>query len=216
MEADITPAVATRAQASWVKKIKQKWRGVVEDILEVGAMLNQAKEELPHGAFGLMIATELPFGRGTAERLMSISSDERFQDAAHVPHLPPSWGTLYELTKLPKETFEAGIAGGTIFPGMTRADATKLRTGSATDGTTDEWGTPPSLARLVRTVLGGIGDVLSHAPHRLRPAWRRQADVVAATVSDGFLPRAAPRSIPRNLCRRRADLRVDSPGHPPD
>jgi len=39
-------------------------------------------------------------------------------DAAHVPFLPPSWGTLYELTKLDDDTFEARVADGTINRGM--------------------------------------------------------------------------------------------------
>jgi hypothetical protein len=30
----------------------------------------------------------------------------RLANTAHVPHLPPSWGTLYELTRLDDEAFE--------------------------------------------------------------------------------------------------------------
>jgi hypothetical protein len=37
-------------------------------------------------------------------------------------HLPPSWTTLYELTKLDDDTFERKLRDGTIHPGMRRKD----------------------------------------------------------------------------------------------
>jgi hypothetical protein len=37
-------------------------------------------------------------------------------------HLPHSWGTLYELTRLDDQDFEALLGDGTINPEMTRAD----------------------------------------------------------------------------------------------
>ncbi len=40
----------------------------------------------------------------TARRLMIVAKDERLSNTTHVSHLPPSWGTLYELTKLASGT----------------------------------------------------------------------------------------------------------------
>jgi hypothetical protein len=51
---------------------------------------------------------------------MAIASDQRLRN--HGAVLPPSWRTLYELTRLSDEAFEERIADGTIHPGMERAD----------------------------------------------------------------------------------------------
>ena len=53
---------------------------------------------------------------------MIIARDPRFSDAAHGQLLRPSWGTLYELTKLPDHVFMAKIASGAIHPDMQRKD----------------------------------------------------------------------------------------------
>ena len=85
-------------------------------------MLSTAKQALPHGEFGRMIASQLPFRANTAQRLMAIVADERLSNAAHAPLLPSSWSTLYELTKLNDEEFNARIDDGTICPDMGRRD----------------------------------------------------------------------------------------------
>ncbi len=38
-----------------------------------------------------MVARELPFSAGTAQRLVSVASDTRISNAAHGPFLPASW-----------------------------------------------------------------------------------------------------------------------------
>jgi N6-adenosine-specific RNA methylase IME4 len=106
----------------WAVRITACWRASFNAILEVGRLLTEAKAALPHGDFGAMIDTELPFGASTAQRLMAIAADPKLSNPAHVQHLPPHWGTLYELTKLPEEQFDARIKDGTIRPDMERRD----------------------------------------------------------------------------------------------
>jgi len=106
----------------WASRIAACWRASFNAILEVGRLLTEAKAALPHGDFGTMIDTELPFGASTAQRLMAIAADPKLSNPAHVQHLPPHWGTLYELTKLPEEQFDARIKDGTIRPDMERRD----------------------------------------------------------------------------------------------
>jgi hypothetical protein len=101
---------------NWAERITVAWQSSVEGILEAGRLLIEAKASLPHGEFAEMVESDLPFTPGTAARLMKIARDERITNPAHVPFLPPNWGTLYELTKLPDEQFEAKIADGTIRP----------------------------------------------------------------------------------------------------
>jgi hypothetical protein len=47
-------------------------------------------------------------------------------NTTHMSHLPPSWGTLYELTKLPEVQFKAKLSDGTINPKMERRDVAAL------------------------------------------------------------------------------------------
>jgi hypothetical protein len=61
---------------------------------------------------------------------MKIAADSRLANRAHVPLLPPSWGTLYELTKLDDDTFDQKLRDGTINPEMQRKDV-KRKLGEA-------------------------------------------------------------------------------------
>jgi hypothetical protein len=116
------------SSAEWAARITVCWRTSVEAILEVDRLLAAAKKALPHGEFGKMIESELPFTDRTARMLMTIASDPRLTNRKHVSVLPPSWGTLYELTKLDDEQFDARLLDGTINPDMQRRDiATEIK-----------------------------------------------------------------------------------------
>lgn len=117
------PSVAVDSFGGWPARIAASWRASVESVLEAGRLIAAAKVDLPHGAFLEMIKTALPFGASTAQRLMRIAADERLSNAAHVLHLPPSWGTLNELRKLDDDTFKARIADGSIRPDLERSEA---------------------------------------------------------------------------------------------
>jgi hypothetical protein len=53
-----------------------------------------------------MVESDLPFTRQTANKLMKIARDKRLSNDAHGRHLPPSWTTFYQLSRLKDETFE--------------------------------------------------------------------------------------------------------------
>jgi N6-adenosine-specific RNA methylase IME4 len=106
----------------FAERITAYWRQSVEAIITAGRLLTKAKETLPHGEFLALIEGSLPFGANTAQRLMKIAADPRLLNAAHGQLLPPSWRTLYELTKLDDPTFEARVADGTIRADMARQD----------------------------------------------------------------------------------------------
>jgi N6-adenosine-specific RNA methylase IME4 len=57
---------------------------------------------------------------------MAIGADPRFKNAKHVSLLPQSWSTLYQLTRLDDEQFEAKIADGTIRPDLERAEVIEI------------------------------------------------------------------------------------------
>jgi N6-adenosine-specific RNA methylase IME4 len=90
-------------------------------------LIIEAKAALPHGEFEAMVARDLPFGPQTARKLMAIARDSRVTNRAHARVLPPSWTTLYELTKFDDEQFAASVADGTIRPDVERSEILAVR-----------------------------------------------------------------------------------------
>jgi len=117
--------VSTMFPHRWAERIAAAWQASLAGIFEAGRLLIAAKADLGHGEFEQMIETELPFKPSTAQRLMIIARDQRLSNPAHGQLFPPSWRTLYELTKLPDEEFEAKIADGSIHPEMQRKDVAR-------------------------------------------------------------------------------------------
>lgn len=115
---DIVVIPPQELKADWVRRIHGVWQQSVEAIIETGRLLIQAKAELPHGEFGSMIRKELPFVARTAQMLMAVAADERLRN--RISLLPPSWGALYDITRLDDEALEAKLSDGTINPGMDR------------------------------------------------------------------------------------------------
>jgi len=107
---------------AWKERILDAWRKGVEAILDTGYLLAEAKKSLPHGEWQDLIAKELPFKARTAQMLMAIAADERLAKPQHVALLPPSWGALYDLTRLDDQQFESAVKDGTIHPDMERRE----------------------------------------------------------------------------------------------
>lgn len=149
--------------SAWAILISACWQTSVKAILEVGRLLTEAKQALPHGAFGAMIEADLPFAARTAQMLMAISADPRITNPKHVSHLPAAWGTLYEITKLTDEQFDRGIAEKTIRPDMERREAINgaraiMGSRAEPDDSLDYFPTPPWATRaLMERVLPAHG-----------------------------------------------------------
>jgi hypothetical protein len=105
----------------WIDKISAEWRRATESIIATGRLLLEAKVAMP-GEFGAMIEHDLPFGPRTAQRLMAIARHPVIANATHASLLPPSWMTLYELTRLPDDRLLAEIKNGNITPRLERKD----------------------------------------------------------------------------------------------
>jgi N6-adenosine-specific RNA methylase IME4 len=117
----------SRTRGQWAKTIAEHWRGGVESIIATGAALVKAKAELDHGEFLKMIKADLPFKRTTAHMLMAIATDDRLANVQRIEHLPLSWGTLYDLTKLTDEKLEEAFASRAIHPEMERSEVVALK-----------------------------------------------------------------------------------------
>ncbi len=70
---------------------------------------------------------------------MVVAQDKRLQEATHASALPPSWMTLYEITKLSDAQFARGIEQNIIRPDMDRKDLDALRPKSGKRLASDEW-----------------------------------------------------------------------------
>jgi N6-adenosine-specific RNA methylase IME4 len=122
--------VGELTRRAWAKRIAQKWKDATKQMLAaifaVGNDLIEAKKSLEHGEWIALIERELPFGRRTAHMLMKVAQDARLSNGKRVSHLPPHWGTLYQLTRLDDATFERLSDDGTIRPDMQRNEVAKV------------------------------------------------------------------------------------------
>ncbi|MGY8683423.1 DUF3102 domain-containing protein [Bradyrhizobium sp. UFLA05-153] len=116
-----------KTSQAYIDDIHAAWRKAVDGIVEAGRILLEAKERLRHGAFEVMVRTKLPFSESTARKLMAIARHPVLSDRSHGNVLPPSYGTLYALTKLPKDKLIEHIKDGTINPKLERKAAAALQ-----------------------------------------------------------------------------------------
>jgi N6-adenosine-specific RNA methylase IME4 len=122
--------ILAKAKAQYVESITSQWlaacAGMLDAIFRIGAELIEAKAELEHGQFLALIEAELPFGRLTAWRFMTIARDGRLRDVSTSKHLPPHWNTLHKIPRLDDQQFERLLDNGTIRPEITYAEVNKV------------------------------------------------------------------------------------------
>ena len=127
----ILPGHNLLTRMQWAKRISDGWeetaKQAIDAWLTAGDDLIAAKAQLEHGEFLGMIETDLPFGKRTAQMLMKIARDPRLKNEPVGSLLPPSWRTLYELTRLEDTEFEQLIADGVMRPDMSRQEINKVR-----------------------------------------------------------------------------------------
>ena len=107
----------------------------IDGVIKTGEELIAAQDE--HGKTLREMAEQLPFDWTTAGRLMLIARKFGSGVVARVHQrrqLPLSWGTLYELSKLPDDIMTAALADGRIHPKMERKDARALKPPKAITG----------------------------------------------------------------------------------
>jgi hypothetical protein len=167
----------TVSREEWAKRINSAWGEQLSAIFETGNLLEASKAQMKHGAWGAMCKEDLPFTRQTAFRLITIAADERLRDVTHVQHLPAMWGTLFELTKLTDEQFEAGIASGAIHPKMKRNDVNALR------GVEPKQRAGPPGPDYIPSAQDPIGECRMHIRHIL---WKTMDYVEAVQRSEFF------------------------------
>jgi hypothetical protein len=96
----------------------------VENYVEMGSWLNDAKRNLPHGKYGELLEN-LRYSRGMASKLRKI--DTAFGSNVSIwKHLPPGWTTLYQLALIPMARLEVLIEEGIVHAGIEHEQAVQL------------------------------------------------------------------------------------------
>lgn len=162
-------------RSHWVERISAAWSNQLEDIFQTGNLIEAAKAELPHGEYLKMVKDELPFSRSAASILMQIADNDNLRNGEHIHHLPVSWGTLYELTKLTDEQFDAAITNGMIHPKMTRKDAKALR------GEPEPKPEKPPTEKCVASVRRAVMSTLKQIPPE---EWKNLLRKLRATIDE--------------------------------
>jgi hypothetical protein len=124
---NVVPMSNARDWKYFDKRLTELRVNDVANIIERGRVLIEAKDELVHGSWEATVTRH--FSMDTAQRLMKITRHPILSNTAHARLLPPSWMTLYELTKLPDDVLLAKLKDGSINPKMERSDARALQDG---------------------------------------------------------------------------------------
>jgi hypothetical protein len=168
----------------WANRINGHLKTSVESILAMGRDLIAAKEQLGHGKWMTMfagrpdsVAEPIRFSINSAGCLMKIARHRILTNSEHAQNLPPSWFTLYELTKIDEGRLKHALSEGQVTPSMTRKDVRKLRPARAAQAWTLD-GARYRLNRAIDRELQHakknhdryeIGALLRQRAHYLRP-----------------------------------------------
>lgn len=112
------------SREKYANAIRRSVSSTVESIIETGRLLVNAKAELRHGEFVAMVREDLPFEARTAQRFMAIATCAHISNPTHGSLLPPSWRTLYELSRLTDDEWKA--VGPHVTPELQRKDIKAL------------------------------------------------------------------------------------------
>jgi hypothetical protein len=181
---------AALSAKDWAAQISVAWAKPVTAIVETGRLLIEAKKHLSRGEWLPMVKKQLPFSAATAEQLIAIAQHPVLSKSEHVQNLPPSWGTLYQLSRLSDREVEAGIASGAIHPGMQRKDAMALCGRSGASRGKDA--SRPGARRTGGDYIDAIQGLISEAMDSLLPAQQPQFFAELRGILSRWEEKAAP------------------------
>jgi hypothetical protein len=119
--------VDKRTADEWAQVIRADLGVSVAGFVAAGKHLAQAKDELGwrrNGAgFEAWCKESIRISVSIADKLMALARNPAFENSEHVPSFPPSWGTLYELSRLDAPLLEAAVTEGRVHPELERKAA---------------------------------------------------------------------------------------------
>jgi protein gp37 len=106
----------------WVPRIRRHMTKSVEGIIATGREFIAAKEKLDHGEFG-KLSVMLNLEPRAIQKYMAIATNEALSNTSQWTHLPASWTTLYELSRLDAPRLKMAFKNGDVTPLTERSDA---------------------------------------------------------------------------------------------
>jgi hypothetical protein len=177
----------------WADKINAAWQASVEGIFRVGQVLIDAKEALPQRDFEKLINHQLRFDGSTARRLIIVAEDARLSAQAH--RLPPSWSTLYEMTKLTDDEFEQALTEGAITKQTQRAEVKRLRAPKPTVTDAEYHNVEESPATGIAVSADGLGKHVEHPPQDDREGGDSASSLMDSSVMADRAERARSAAV---------------------
>ena len=136
MATDISPKslthidtlVVTETTNDLIGLINFHWRESVSNILYVCRLLYSLRERWGGSSpVWKQVVGQVPFSRGTINKMVRIGGDERLWDDRIAGRLPPHWGTLYEITTLDDKTLYESVGANIITPNTQRSEISFLK-----------------------------------------------------------------------------------------
>jgi hypothetical protein len=118
--------VEGRTPTEWAAIVRADLAQAVVGFIAAGQHLAEAKATIPHGEWEQWVRDEVRISPGTARMLMLIAEHPALSNRQHINDLPPSWGTLYELSRLEAPLLEAAIQAHEVHPELERKEARAL------------------------------------------------------------------------------------------
>jgi hypothetical protein len=115
-EEKVVEEFASRISTSWFRSVKQ--------IYMTGSECAEAQGRLGPKARRALL-NKLPFGASTFSKLVQIGNDHRIPKI--IKHLPPSFTSIYCITRLSTSELKAGLRAGIVKTDATREEIQQLR-----------------------------------------------------------------------------------------
>lgn len=172
MTTDLVVLRSEETAEYWEARVRPHLGRAVEGIVGAGREFIEAKAAVAHGEFG-RLAELLDMDRTTVYRFMAVAEHAVTGNVAHVQHLPPSWGTLYELTKLDPPVLKAAIESGEVSRDMERKAARQLVARHSVEGAPGERPRPEPIAGTFRVITAD-------------PPWKYENRATRAAAEDHY------------------------------
>jgi hypothetical protein len=115
--------VENRTPEQWAQVIRADLGQAVAGFVAAGEHLTEARRQIKHGEWEAWCREQVGISPATGTMLMALPKHEAISNPYHGKDLPPSWRTLYELSRLEPPLLIAAIEAGDIHPEMERKAA---------------------------------------------------------------------------------------------
>lgn len=106
-----------------VKEIGQSWNRAVESIIETAVLVHKYKKSKLWNDIKEQLISRNIMKDSVMSMLSGIGENSLLTSKENIPLLPPSYNTLYQLTRLGEEELERKLNSGEIHPELTVEEA---------------------------------------------------------------------------------------------